>query len=191
MPAQVSGRAFLGLIHIVSEQRGRALMRQVIEASGEVARPVFAEPIRILSWHPYPAYVAFLTAIDQALGKGDGAVCRKLGTEAGKRDLGTVLKVLSVLASPERLIRSCSRVWESYYRDAGHMEAVAWEPANTVLRITDFPEMHPYHCRLMEGWMISTMATIGCIVNGEAMERLCQSRGDPHHEFFCTWHPRR
>jgi hypothetical protein len=187
MPAQVSGRAFLGLIRIISEQRGKSLLQQAIDASGEAARPVFAERVRILSWHPYAAYVAFLTAIDRTMGTPDGAYCRKLGTEAGKRDLGTVLRVLSVLASPERLIRSSRRVWESYYRDAGRMEAAAWEPENTVLRILDFPEMHPSHCRLMEGWMMSTMATIGCVVGEQAMERLCPSRGGPHHEFFCTW----
>jgi hypothetical protein len=39
----------------------------------------------------------------------------------------------------------------------------------------------------MEGWMISTMDTIGFQVNEDAEEALCQSRGGPYHEFRCTW----
>jgi hypothetical protein len=66
------------------------------------------------------------------------------------------------------------------------MEAVAWEPARTVLRIHDFPRMDPAHCQLMAGWMMQSMRTIGATVL-DASESECTSRGGPYHEFVCRW----
>ena len=188
--AQVSGRAFLGLIRHVKDERGADVLKRIIDGAGAPARESFARPIRIMSWYPYAAFTAFLGSLEQQLGKGDAAFGRKLGAAAGTRDLGTVFRIYSALASAERLIRACSKVWPSYYRDAGRMEAIAWDPERTVLRIYDFKEMDPRHCRLMEGWMISTMENIGFRVSEDAMESACTSRGAPHHEFVCSWQKR-
>jgi hypothetical protein len=186
--AQASGRAFLGLIRYVKDHGGGApTLARVIEGAGPAARDTFAKPIRIMSWYPYAAFSGFLGSLERHLGKSDPAFCRHLGAAAGTRDLGTVFRIYRALASPERLIRACGKVWPSYYRDAGRMEAVAWEPDYTVLRIYDFPEMDPRHCRLMEGWMISTMLNIGCRVNDDGMERQCMRAGAPYHEFTCSW----
>lgn len=189
MPAapEVSGRAFLGLIRHVRETRGNDFLSATVQSAGEATQAVFARPIQVMAWHPYPAFAGWLRALDRAMGKGDGAVCRELGAVAGKRDLGTVLRVYVALASAERLIRSCEKVWPSYYRNAGRMEAVAWAPEQTTLRIHGFAAMDVCHCKLMEGWMISTMDTIGFRVNSDARESVCASRGGPWHEFTCSW----
>jgi hypothetical protein len=183
----VSGRAFLGLIRHVKDERGATALDAIVHAAGPATRAVFAQPISVLAWHPYEAFTGFLISVDRTLGRGDHAYCRVLGSAAGKRDLGTILRVYVALASAERLIRSCGKVWPSYYRNAGTMEAVAWEPTRTILRIRDFPTMHPTHCKLMEGWMASTMETIGFRVGPGAAETQCTSRGGPYHEFSCTW----
>jgi hypothetical protein len=185
--AEVSGRAFLGLTRYVKDTRGDEFLRGIVTEAGPATVRVFATKIGVHDWYEYPAYTAFLRAIDRQMGNGDRKFCREIGAIAGKRDLGTIFRVFTALASAERLIRSCSRVWPSYYRSAGRMEAVAWAADETILRIHDFPEMHGTHCRLMEGWMISTMATIGFRVNEDARESRCPSRGDPYHEFTCTW----
>jgi hypothetical protein len=109
-----------------------------------------------------------------------------LGREAGKRDLNTVFAYLSRFYGPERLIRSCSRVWPHYYRNAGRMEAVECDPDRTVLRIQGFARMSGAHCRLMEGWMSQAMALVGAEVI-EGSETRCPRRGDPWHEFVCRW----
>jgi hypothetical protein len=185
--AEVSGRAFLGLIRHVKDTQGDAVLREIVAEAGGATRGVFTAKIGVHDWYDYGAYTAFLRAIDRKLGNGDRTFCRELGAIAGKRDLGTIFRVFTALASAERLIRSCSRVWPSYYRNAGRMEATSWTAEHTALRIHEFPEMHPAHCRLMEGWMISTMATIGFRVNDDARETKCTSRGHPYHEFTCTW----
>jgi hypothetical protein len=184
---EASGRAFRGLIRHVKDQYGAEVLAEIIGGSGRLAQGAFATPIRNMAWYPYGAYSGFLSALDKRLGKGDGQLCRTVGAAAGKRDLGAIFKIYVILASAERLIRSCAKIWESYYRNAGRMEAIAWRPESTVLRIFDFPQMHPSHCQLMAGWMISTMETIGCRVNRDAQETQCMSRGGPYHEFSCSW----
>jgi len=191
MDAEVSGRAFLGILKYIKSTRGPATLAAIVDAGNSESRAAFERPIRMMGWYPYPAFVGFLHGLERVLGRaGQHSFCRELGDVAGVRDLGTVLRVYRTLSSPERLIRACDKVWLSYYRNAGRMEAVTWIPDDTNLRIYDFPDMDPSHCRLMEGWMISTMRAIGFYVNNDAFERSCMSTGDPYHEFHCTWQKR-
>lgn len=186
--AQVRGTGFLGLVRYIRETRGASDLARVIEDSGPATRAVFSERIRKLSFYPYEAYAAFLRSADRHLGKGDLQLCATLGQEAGRRDLSSVFEFFTRLYGPERLIKSCTRVWAHYYQGAGRMEALAWEPDRTVLRIVDFPEMDPAHCKLMEGWMWRAMEIIGAQVV-EGWESTCTSRGGDHHEFVCRWRP--
>jgi hypothetical protein len=77
-----------------------------------------------------------------------------------------------------------------YTEEAGIMEAVDVRPDSTLLRISDFPDMHPAHCRMMEGWMIAAMDVVGARVLPGACERECTSRGGSCHEFWCQWEPK-
>lgn len=184
----VSGKAFLGLIRHIREAEGADAVARVVEkADNPYVRTVFAETIRPLSWYHYSAFASFLQSCADTLGNGDVTYCRTLGRGAGKRDLNSVFKLILRLRDPERLITACSRVWDSYYREAGHMQAVETRPQHTVLRIYDFKKMHPAHCQLMIGWMIEAMLLIGCKVHDDAHEAKCMCRGDAYHEFVCSW----
>ncbi len=185
--AEASGKAFLGIIRHVKDTHGLDFLGSLVHGSGEPTKRAFARPIRATDWHPYEAYAGFLRALERGMGKGDGKLAHQLGEIAGKRDLGTVFRVYVALASAERLIRACSKVWPSYYRNAGTMEAISWEPSDPRLRISGFADMEPFHCRLMEGWMIATMNTIGFRVSDDARESRCASHGAPYHEFSCSW----
>ncbi len=184
---EVSGRAFLGLTRFVKDAGGADLLRELVSACPDTTQRVFQSPIRALDWHPYDAYVGLLGALEEKMGASRPMFARRLGEIAGQRDLGTILRVYVALASAERLIRACRKIWPSYYRNAGVMEAITWKSDDTRLRIFEFPAMAPAHCRLMEGWMASTMQTIGFQVQGGVRETLCMSRGAPFHEFVCTW----
>lgn len=185
--ADVSGKAFLGLIRHVKDTRGGDFLGALVAGAPPATREVFRAPIRASDWHTYAAYTGFLGELVRVMGRGLPSFAKELGAVAGKRDLGSIFRVYTVLASAERLIRACNKVWPSYYRNAGEMTAIAWQPSDTRLRITGFPTMDPVHCRLMEGWMISAMATIGFQVSSDARETACTSRGADHHEFACSW----
>jgi hypothetical protein len=188
--AEVSGRALLGLLAFAKERGGKTAVDEVLATLRPASASAFEQRVQALRYYPYSTYVDLLYALKGRFGKPKERFFRRLGETAGERDLGTMFKVYVALASPERLIRACSRVWASYYREAGTMTAVAWERSDTRLRIDGFPEMDRAHCELMEGWMISTMARIGVVVSDDATETACASRGAAYHEFACTWRPR-
>lgn len=185
---RASGRAFLGLIRHVNETYGAGAFKAAAAQHMPAAtQAVLGSRILHAHWYPYDAYVGVLSGLEAAFGEGRADYGRRLGMASGQRDINTVFKVYLAIASTERLIRSCSKVWASYYENAGTMEATAWAPSNTVLRITGFEAMAPQHCRLMEGWMISTMNALGVDVSDDASESACTSRGDAFHEFRCSW----
>jgi hypothetical protein len=186
MAPQANGKAFLGLINYLKEHYGAAAVDAVVAAAPPETKTVFANRISISQWYSYEAFTGFLGAIAQLYGHADPHFFQTVGENSGKRDLGTIYKIYKNLASSERLIRSCSGIWTSYYREAGEMTAVSWKPDNTVLRIMNFPGMSPLHCQLMVGWMASTMKELG-IKFIEFSERACTSKGAPHHEFFARW----
>ncbi len=188
--ATVSGRALLGLLAFAKERGGEQTVAGIVGKLSEPARDAFAERVQPLRYYPYAVYIELLYALKLRFGRPSQRFFAHLGAAAGERDLGTMFKIYRTLASPERLIRSCSRVWVSYYRDAGTMTAIAWAPDDTRLRIEGFAEMDRAHCELMEGWMIGTMKQIGVVVSEDARETACMSRGDAHHEFACTWRAR-
>ena len=185
--AEASGRAFLGIIGHVKGTRGDAALKRAIAATEPATQRAFEQPFLARRWYSYAAYADFLRSLDRTLGKNDGAFARELGASAGRRDLGSIFKLYVMMASAERLIRSCERIWPVYYRNAGKMTAIAWEPSRTVLRISDFKHMEPMHCRLMEGWMIATMTQIGFAVSEDGREHTCMSTGGAYHEFVCSW----
>lgn len=184
---QTRGRAYLGPLRHLRERYGDAAVARVREEAGPALSAVLEQRIRQASWYPYAPYVELIRIIDRVHGDGDLAYCRELGDWAGQLDLGSMFRIYATLADPERLISASRLVWPQYYKNAGKMRAVSTHPSDTRLRISEFPEMDPAHCKLMEGWMIATMAQIGCRVNPGAKETACTSRGDAHHEFWCTW----
>lgn len=187
--AEASGRAFLGVISIVKQRFGTDALATILANTDDATRRTFSAPFVGRRWYPYPAYAALLRGIEKTYGKNDGKLARELGLAAGVRDLGSIFKLYVMMSSAERLIRSCEKIWPVYYRNAGKMQALAWAPERTVLRITDFKHMDPLHCELMAGWMISTMAQIGCRVNDDGHESACMSKGAAYHEFVSSWTP--
>lgn len=186
---EVSGRAFLGLINQVRDAHGPGALIELKPLLPQATAQVFASRITHAHWYSYAGYVGFLRAITIRYGKGRPEYCRELGSGSGVRDINTVFKIYLAIASTERLIRSCTKVWASSCRDAGTMEAIRWAPEDTMLRISDFPTMAPEHCLLMEGWMVATMNALGCDVL-EPRESMCAARGGTAHEFTCKWKKR-
>lgn len=184
---QASGRAVLGLLRFATDVGGEDAREAVVAAARGATAAALEERVRQLRWYPYEVFVGLLRALDETLGEGSPDFLRQAGQAGGRRDLGTFLKIYTTLASAERLIKSCRRVWPTYYRNAGHMEAVAWEPSHTVVRIYDFPEMDPAHCLLMDGWMRATMESLGFRIEPGARETRCMSEGAPFHEYTCSW----
>ncbi len=185
--AEVRGMAFLGVIRHVRSTYGEERLAALLQDASSATRLACSERIRPNGWYPYAGFAGFLKAVEGGLGRGDRALVRELGGEAARLDLETTFGQLQTPEDPATLIRACTLVWSTYYRDAGEMTAVEWQPTRTVLRIDGFPDMAKEHCALMEGWMIEAMALIGARVDEGARETVCMHDGGPFHEFVCTW----
>ncbi len=188
--AKIRGLAFLGATRHIKRSYGQEKLTQIIREAGPEAQATFSRRINGLALYPYQALVELLVTVDQVLGTGDLTYSRTVGDVAARHDLETIFKVYAIRPSPEKMIEACTPIWGMYTEDCGFMEAVSTDPHNTVLRITDFPEMHPTHCLLMEGWMIAAMDVIGVRVLPNARETECTSRGGRYHEFWCQWEPK-
>ncbi len=186
---ETNGKAFLGMITYIKGKGGASLLDQIIGATDPATRQVFAQKIMVSDWHPYPTFISLLTAMHAKLGPSDPNFYRTVGMSSGRTDLGAIFAIYKRLASFEKLIRSCTSVWASYYKNAGSMVATEWKPERTVVQIVNFPQMARLHCQLMEGWMVATMEEIGArIIKWDEVK--CMSRGDACHEFVCSWHKR-
>jgi len=182
--------AFLGTARFIKREYGDAMLASVIADAGPATQKTFAKKIDGLGLHPYESFVGLLRAADRKLGTGDLGFCRTIGEMAARNDLATIFKVYAVRPSAEAMIRACTPIWGMYTDSAGYMEAIETSPESTVLRIFDFPEMDPAHCRLMEAWMIAAMDVIGARVLPGACETVCMSEGGRFHEFCCCWEPK-
>jgi len=177
------------VIKFAKAEYGPSALNELLEGQDRDILKVFEKRILVLSWYPYSAYIYLLKAIDLKWGNGDLIYCKRIGEHAATLDLKSFLRVYNARGGQKDLIKSSTMVWSSYYRNAGRMEAVSAEPENTVLRIMDFPEMDPAHCRLMEGWMSEAIKMIGTQLISGVTEVKCMSKGDPYHEFKCVWTP--
>jgi hypothetical protein len=177
--------AFLGASHYIRHNFGEELLSRIVSDAGPATQKTFSKNRRP-GLQPYERSSACCAA-STAISAGDLRVLQALGDLAARQDLQTIFKGYAVRPSPEDMIRACTPIWGMYTEGAGHMLAVHARPDNTVLRIHDFPDMDPAHCRLMEGWMIAAMDFIGARVLPGACERQCMSRGDSFHEFWCRW----
>jgi hypothetical protein len=185
--ARVRGMAFLGAAHHIKHTFGEDTLTRIVQDAGPATQKTFAKKIDGLGLQPYESFVGLLRSFDRHLGTGDLSFCKSLGDFAARKDLQTVFKGYAIRPSPEDMIRACTPIWGMYTDGAGSMVALHTRPDNTVLRIHDFAEMDPAHCRMMEGWMIAAMDFIGARVLPGACERQCMSRGDQFHEFWCRW----
>lgn len=190
MLARIRGMAFLGAARHVRHDYGVDVLDRIVEDAGPATQKTFAKRIDGLGLHPYESFVGLLTSLDRHLGSGDLEYCKKFGDLAARIDLATIFKGYKIRPSPEQMIRACMPIWAMYTDGCGTMDAIETLPERTLLRITDFPEMAPAHCRLMEGWMIAAMDAIGVEVLPGATETVCMSRGGPYHEFTCRWRVR-
>lgn len=182
--------AFLGTARFVKHAYGDDVLERIVADAGPAAVKTFSKRIDGLGLQPYEAFVGLLRSADRHLGNGDLSFCRTIGDTAARQDLETIFRVYAVRPEPAKMIEACTPIWGMYTEGGGYMEALDVRPERTVLRITEFPEMDPAHCRLMEGWMIAAMDVIGVRVLPGAAETECMSTGGRFHEFSCRWEPK-
>jgi len=187
-PPTIKGAALLGFLkYIKGKPNGEELLKKVIDAMPPELAPSCRQRVVAVAEYPYALFVAFIRAADKTLGRGDLSICKELGKATALRDIESVGQLFQREPRIEDLYRSGDVYWKSYHLNSGSWKVEDTNPEQTVMRIYDFPEMDPAHCRLMEGWMTQAMISCGVLMSGEVREVKCMSQGDPYHEFIARW----
>ena len=185
---EVRGTAFLGVLKFIKVQRqADLLLKQVMESLPHEGQKVFSRKVIAVVDYPYQAFIQILRTVDKVLGSGSLELCRELGRFAAVRDFESLREMMpNFKLRPTDLFRDCGTYWKSYYLRAGEMKGESPE-RQCVLRIYDFEQMDPAHCRLMEGWMAQAMVEAGATWLREIRETQCMATGGRWHEFAGEW----
>jgi hypothetical protein len=184
----VKGTAFLGTLKFLKTQpRGEALLEKILGQLPPEHLKIFKRKIIAIGNYPYPLFIDIIRQADRLLGKGDFAVCKKMGVFSAKRDYESIYNLYKQSPRPEDLFRDANVIWRSYYENAGEMKAQDISQDHLEIRIVNFPNMDPAHCKLMEGWMAQALIESGGRWVEELREDRCNSRGDEFHSFVGKW----
>jgi len=184
----VKGAALLGFYRYIKDRpRGEELLAEVVADMPEQSTRLCGKKVIAVGEYPYSVFVDFLVSIDRVLGSGDLRGCYELGDYAGTRDVAAFLDMAKKEVTPGDLVWAANVLWRNYHLNSGHMEVENPEPGYTIIKIIDFPQMHPAHCRLMEGYFSGSLKRAGYEWIESIKETKCPSRGDEHHRFEGKW----
>lgn len=183
----VKGIGFIGVFKFIKLQPDSAeLLEKVLSSLSPESEKICRKKFIAVREYPYQVFVDLLRTFDRVLGVGDLSLCRDVGEFAADLDYKFFFGDQPGKLKPEDLFRDSGVYWKSYYVNSGEMVALETAPARSIVRIIDFPQMDPAHCRLIEGWIAKSMANAGAVLL-EYGETLCTSRGDPYHEYMGVW----
>jgi hypothetical protein len=183
--AKIKGMAIRGALKYVKESGHPGGIPAVVAALPMSVKPVFDKRILTGDWYPYEAYQALLSVIDRQLGRGDLAKMPELGHFAIRQDTGSVLKVISLFASPQQLMGRSGMFW-SRYCDTGEFTDAGSGDRLVVMALRGFPGIAREHCHLLVGWLEGLALAVGARTS-KVTQTLCVHRGDAECRYEGAW----
>ena len=189
--SQIKGSALLGLLSWIGEHVGREARARLVADVDDPSADVFRAPIRAGRWYPYDAYTELLRRLEERLiSTGSAHTLRDAGRWTGKRDLGGILKIVSVFTTPQAVVVRGFGSWGASYWsnfcDAGTVRLVSHHPHGATVALEQWSSVSRQHCVLMEGWW-EAMAEAAGARDVEVHQSCCVHRGDDRCEFVGTW----
>lgn len=181
MTARVKGTAIRGLFRFAKD-RVEGGIPETLSRLDDDDRVRFESRILASSWYPYELYGALLEALCP---DGDESFLIDLGRDLASQDAGATFKIVALFASVETMLQRSSLFWERHC-DTGEFETVDVELGKGTGVLRDFPEVHPYHCRLLTGW-IEGMGMAAGASEAEVTKTRCVHRGDPECRYEGRW----
>ncbi len=186
--AQIKGFAIRGLLKFVKESGYEGGIARLLTKISPAAAGHFEERILSSVWYPYEAYSALLTtAMNELAAENQDrrALAERLGAFAGRQDAGAVFRVVAAITSLERVVTKSPMFWRRYC-NRGDLEVVEVEAGRLVVRLVDFPGIHPAHCRLITGWILGLGEANGA--REASVEKThCVHDGDSRCEYQGRW----
>ena len=182
---RIKGAAIRGLLRFVKSSALDGGIPGVIDALPTPIRPFYESQIVADDWYPYEAYTELLDVMTQIHGRGEDSFLEVLGRHAARHDVGGIFKVISVLASFEKIMSSASSFW-SRYCDTGTFEILEVASGHGVGRLTEFPTVSRHHTVLLVGWIEGIALAAGAKSPAVTLTRAIHL-GDDRCEYEMRW----
>jgi hypothetical protein len=138
------------------------------------------------SWYPEAHLENLLLAADKVHGKGDLAVCRKLGGLAAESHLHTIYRTLIVHGDPLSTLLLFPAVWNLYH-NTGHVAVENPRSGYTRFVLTGFAAPSTAQCASIAGWIESAVRVAGG--EGRVEDERCRLRQDDACVYGVHWTP--
>ncbi len=181
---KIRGFAIRGVLKYVKHSGYPGGVAAIAETLSSEVAATYEDEIQRGEWYPYPVYQEMLKAVCDRMGEGDPEFMAEVGHFTSQFEGNTMFELFSGQTTVERLLRNAAPLWPMYC-DTGAFET---EVGDGTLRATlcGFPEISPYHCNLLPGW-ITGMGKAAGAESGEVTQPKCVSRGDEHCVFQASW----
>jgi hypothetical protein len=183
---EVKGTAIAVFPEFIASRFGEPAREKWLEELPEDSVRFFRGRIDINAWYPYQqACVAPTALVCRMFYDNDQAGARELGRYSAEFALTGVYRSLVKLNAIRLYVERGGVMITEYYRPCSS-RTVSVEKGRAVVRITEFPEIHPLVENRIAGWMQRAMEVRGCLRVGVEIARSLAS-GDELSEFLITW----
>ena len=182
---QIKGAAIRGTLKFVKQSGFAGGIPAIIAKLPPDVRPIYDTKILSADWYPYAAYSSLLSVVDREVGRGDLSLMPQLGHFAVRQDVSSVLKIVSIFASVEKLLSRGTFFW-SRTCDRGRVEVVEPGGHQTVIALQDFPDVAATHCHVLIGWLEGLALAVGA-KSARVVKSRCVHRGDDRCEYRGDW----
>jgi hypothetical protein len=181
----VKGTGWLSNYDYFLKTAGIEGVKRVLAALTPADRELFSKPILPVTWVDFGAFMRFMIAADQTLGKGDLRLVEAASIHAAQRDLKGIYKMFISFTSPEFIIKRAGSLWRQYY-NCGELSFENIKDHSGRLRLTAFPDIPLHHEHNHQPYMEETFRMSGG-KDIHGTHPSCLARGDEACIFEFTW----
>jgi len=182
---KVKGAAIRGLLKFVKSSKLDGGIQGVLAELSPPVQSLYDRQIVAGDWYAYEAYTELLEIMTRVHGRGEDAFLEVLGRHAARHDVGGIFKIISVLASFERIMSSASSFWPRYC-DTGTFAIVEVGDGRGIGRLTEFPTVSRHHAILLIGWIEGIALAAGAKKADVALTHAIHL-GDDRCEYEMRW----
>ncbi|HEY4056887.1 MAG TPA: hypothetical protein VGM39_09765 [Kofleriaceae bacterium] len=183
--ANVKGSALSSRVLWVELNSGAAGMARLLPQVSPELRADIERGINKANWYPLSHLVELVSTIDRLFGTNDGALIDELARHGAEANLTTIYRLFFKVGTTHWILGRAVRLWSAHY-DSGFLEVLTRGPKTAVLRIREFDDPHPVHCRSVHGWAARSVELSGA-ERLKSSEVKCRSKGDEYCQFEFAW----
>jgi predicted hydrocarbon binding protein len=181
----LKGQMVISTIKFLKTQFGEEKYKEVLARMSAVSRKVIEANIMYGQMVPIKPYIDLITVADQHLGKGNYALCRRIGNVVAEEGIPKLYKVFVTNADPMFAINRLPNFWSHMY-DSGKL-TTQMETKNIVsVHIEGFVDAHKAYCWKVLGYFEKMLELAGG-KNVRITETRCRTSGENECVYAIAW----